>query len=446
VVDETRALTLSGFVRFRAPVNHQPIAPGEPFFIRCRIVRGRFECTPMVSHVAFNAVEVEHALSVPEREIGSARGHAAAVFSLGNAPVVASSVHLRLDDGAGDTQDDWREAPDFERAGPHDRVFVLDPERGEIKSGDGLRAAVLPAGFTLFASYRLGGGTAGNVAAQTLTQIPASAANVALAPALSSLALPLSIDQPFDAAGGAPREMLASAQSRAFDIVNEVDKAVTLDDIERLALETPGVPVARVRAVANHAAELPCYPAAGVTTLIVIPPCSPPAPMPSRALLDAVEDYLQRRRLVTSEIHAIAPSYRRISVAAVLHLACEADAAKTLQRAQAALDRFLDPLRGGPANTGWEFGRTVYRSEVFALLAAVDGVVRITELTLIDGFPSTSATKSCGCVGTKASSGHCDNIDLCVHELVRPGRHRLTIQSAIPQNLVRSDAHECGSA
>src|SRR5262249_42521778 len=49
-VDETRALTLSGFVRFTAPVDHQPggVAglSGAQFFIRCRILRGRFECPP----------------------------------------------------------------------------------------------------------------------------------------------------------------------------------------------------------------------------------------------------------------------------------------------------------------------------------------------------------------------------------------------------------------
>src|SRR5262249_30285092 len=88
--DETRALTLSGFVRFAAPVNHQPggVAgvSSAQFFIRCRIRDGRFECPPALAHVAFNAVPCEHALSIHRRNLGTAHGHPLVDFLLGAAP------------------------------------------------------------------------------------------------------------------------------------------------------------------------------------------------------------------------------------------------------------------------------------------------------------------------------------------------------------------------
>jgi len=424
VEDETRALSLSGFVRFASPVGHQPRGPGGPFFIRCRIVRGRFECPPRLRHVGFNAVPCEHAVTLAETEVGLARGHARAEFGLGDAPVVPGSVRLRLEDGGGQMQTDWREVPDFDRAGPFDKVFTLDPERRLIRSADGLRGAILPAGHRIFASWRIGGGPAGNVEAGTLAALPANPHNLALLPALGALATPLVVAQAFAALGGAERESLASAQARAFDLASAVDKAVTLDDIERIALATPGVPVARVRAVAGLHDLLPCYPAPGVVTLIVIPPCPRPAPLPSRALLDAVERHLDARRLVTSEIRAIAPRYRRIGVAATLHVACDTDPVRVRRAAQAALRSFLDPLDGGPDGTGWPFGRTVYRTEVMALLAGVPGVARVTALGL-------------------QGDGTCGNVELCPHELVRPGAVRLVIETDIARNLKRSDAHEC---
>lgn len=465
VDDETRTLTLGGFVRFRAPSGHQPQAPGGAFPIRCRIMHGRFECPPRIVHIGFNAVPCEHALTSDEIDVGRARGHAQAIFDLGQAPVVAGSVSLRLDDGAGDVQTDWREAPDVERAGPFDRVFTLDPERGLIRSGDGLRAAILPAGHEVFARFRVGGGVTGNVDAQTLAALPPSPRNRVLAPALAA---PLAIDQPFAAAGGMPRETLPAAQARAFDTVAEVDKAVTLADIERLALATPGVPVARVRAVAGLDARLPCWPAPGVVTVVVIPPCGRPVPMPSRALLDAVEHWLDPRRLVTSEIHAVAPHYRHISVAATLHLACEADPTAVLRIASARFDAFVDPLTGGLDGRGWPFGRTVYRTEVMALLADVPGVASVTALSLSSGGDSAAAATvsggcgggcsgGCGgsCGGTCGSgcsgsadavgTGRCDNIELCAHELVRPGGKRFLIESDRARQLKRSDAHECES-
>jgi phage-related baseplate assembly protein len=174
--------------------------------------------------------------------------------------------------------------------------------------------------------------------------------------------------------------------------------------------------------------HLPCWTAPGVVTLIVIPFCPLPAPLPSRALLDAVERYLTPRRLVTSEIHAIAPHYRQVAVSATLQLRSDADAAGVLQAATTRIDAFFDPLTGGPDGLGWPFGRTVYRSELMALLADLDGVLYVTAF----GLQTPSDTEP-----------RCNNIDLCTHELVRPGKHALQTATDVPARLTRSLPHEC---
>lgn len=425
VIDETRALSLSGFVRFTAPTAHQPgPGAGQEFFIRCRIRRGRFECPPRLQAVAINAVGAEHALSRSERQLGVARGHAHAVFAFDTQPVsvVAGQTRLRLDDGLGDVQADWREVLEWDRSGPHARHFKVTPERGELQGGDGLRAAVLPDRYAVHVSYREGGGEAGNIAAKTLVRVPPNAANVALSPALAGLAQPLAVLQPCAATGGAPREDLRAAQRRAYEAATRVDKAVTVGDFERIARATPGVPVARVHAVPGLYPHLPCYPAPGIVTLIVVPRCRRPAPMPSRALLEAVSKYLEPRRLVTTEVHVVPPSYRRIAVHATLQLGCDAVPEEVLTRAAARLDGFLDPLDGGPDGDGWPAGRTVYRSELMALLAGIEGVLRVTGFSL---------------------QGQCDNVTLCPHELAAPGRHRLRATPLLPRDFKRSDAHEC---
>jgi hypothetical protein len=433
VVDGTRALSLSGFVRLGAPVGHQPLVPGGLFFIRCRIVHGRYECPPQLVHVGFNAAGCEHALEIPETVVALTHGHAQAEFELDQGPAVAGSLRIRLIDGAGNVDADWAEAPDFERAGPFDKLLALDPERAILRSGDGLRAAIPPAQRRLLVGWQIGGGPAGNLEAGSLAALPPNPHNLALAPAMASLTRPLSVAQAFTAAGGAPRETLAAAQARAFDLCSTVDKAVTLADIERLALAAPGLPVARVRAVAGLDMRLPCWPAPGVVTLIVIPPCPRPGPLPSRALLDAVERWLDPRRLVTGEIHAVAPRYRRVGVSATLHLACEADPSAVLQAAAARIRAFFDPLTGGPDGGGWPFGRTVYRTEVMALLAGVGGVRSVTGLGLLAG--------SAG-----AAQGRCDNVALCPHELVTAGALRLAAVSETPSDFQRSDPHECRPA
>jgi predicted phage baseplate assembly protein len=430
VVDETRALTLSGFVRFAAPVGHAPAPDDGLFYVRCRIASGRYECPPRLLHVAFNAVAAQHALTRASTSLGTSRGHAGAVFPFGEAPIAAGSVALTLDNGAGVVQDDWREAADWDRAGAHDRVFRLDAGRGELQSGDGLRGTILPAGFQLIAMYRQGGGPRGNLAAGTLNAVPATAVNLQRAPVLATLSAPLAVLQPFAAHGGSERESIEHAQARAFENASAVDKAVTLEDIERIALATPGVPIARASAVTNFDPLLPCYPALGAITVVAIPCCPRPAPLPSRALLDAIARYIEPRRLVTSEIHVVPPRYRRVSVQATLYLACGGDARKVEQAARARIDSYFDALTGGPDGSGWPFGRAVYRSEMMALLVAIDGVERVTAFGFITGASSRPL---------------CDNVVLCPTELVRPGRHRLRVDSDLARNFNRSEPHECES-
>lgn len=429
VVDDTRALSLSGFVRFAAPVGHQP--HDGVWRLRCRLRRGRFECAPRAFKLLFNAVEAEHALSRPERVLGRAFGHAHALFACGESPLVDGATVLRLDDGAGDVQTDWQVVAEWDRCGPHDRCVRVDPVLGLLQGGDGLHGEVLPAGHEVSASYRVGGGRAGNLPAGTLTRVPANAINDALTQPtpLSGLAQPLALRQPFPALGGRPREALRAMQGRAVRHATAVDKAVTLADFERLALETPGVPVARVHAVTGLHPALPCWTAPGVVQVVVVPRCGKPAPVPSRALLDAVARYLEPRRLVTTELHVRPPRYVRVAVHATLHLDCTAHAAdEVVREATARLDAFLDPLHGGPAGVGWPLGRPVYRNDVMALLAGQRGVARVSDLGL--GGP-------CG------GGACCGNVVLCDDELVRPGKHRLRVQSTQPVNLQRSDAHVC---
>ena len=208
-----------------------------------------------------------------------------------------------------------------------------------------------------------------------------------------------------------------------------IAKAVTLDDFAILARRAPGLPVGRAYALADHRPGFPCITAAGSVTVVVVPDCPGSKPTPGPDLLCAVERYLDRRRLVASEVHAVAPRYVGVIVRATLHLDACADPSSAVEAGRAALDQFFDPLKGGPQGTGWPAGRGVYRTEVMALLSTVTGVIRVSDVELrVDG--------ECG--------ARCGNIDLCPTDLVASGRHRLVAR--LPQGpriLHRSSEHEC---
>ena len=157
VIDETRALSMSGFIRFEIPENHAPNGSGQ-YFIRCRLMSGRFECAPSIDRIVLNVVEIEHAVDEEEVWLGMSDGSAGQTFILPQKPIVAGSSRLRLVNDVGEELD-WQEAPNWDQAGPHERAYILDFNSGKITFGDG-RAGRVPAdgvrGVRPLSSWRRG--------------------------------------------------------------------------------------------------------------------------------------------------------------------------------------------------------------------------------------------------------------------------------------------------
>jgi predicted phage baseplate assembly protein len=427
VEDDTRALTLTGFVRFAAPSGHVAGGPGRGWFVRCRLLSGSFECPTWIDRIAINAVTAEHAVSIDQPEtLGVSKGHAGTHYDTSLSPIVAGTSHLTLISSA-QRDTTWTEVTMWDLVGPHDRRYLLETERGRITGGNGMRAAVLPAGWQLQLDYRVGGDIEGNIPAAHLVRLAMSGWNTARIPGLAGLAGQITVEQPYAAAGGAAAETLQAAEARALAQLSAPSTTVTLADFVTLALETPGVPVGRAKAVANRHPAVPCFDAPGSITVIVVPNCPGPAPMPGPDFLAAVQRYLHPRRPITTEIHAIAPDYVQVTIAAQLEAAANTDPNQIAASAQTALDAFFAPLSGGPRGSGWPIGRSVYRTEIMTILAGLPGVLTVSNLTLAaDGGTPT-----------------CDNLDLCAGDLVQSMTHAIQVGISGTTIFERSKEREC---
>ena len=150
-------------------------------------------------------------------------------------------MRLALDDGRGHVQTDWREVDATGTASVRTTArSASTANAARSRAATGCAARFCRPAIVSSAAFRVGGGLAGNVAARTLTDVPLTPENLERAPALAALVTPLVVRQPFAATGGSAQETLAAAQARAFDAFTRIDKAVTLEDVERLALATPG--------------------------------------------------------------------------------------------------------------------------------------------------------------------------------------------------------------
>jgi predicted phage baseplate assembly protein len=404
VVDVTRGLTLTGIVRFNAPALNQHATGGVAlpsaawkYFIRCRLEHGAYDCPPRMAYVAVNAVGARHAVDgLPQ--IFRSTGRGGQPFGLAQQPIVPGSVKLIVMlNGVVDTA--WKTASSWDGVGPHTRTCVLNTEAGTLAFGNGRIGRVPPAGSEITVDYQAGGGASGNVAAGTLVQLVPNQ-------------LSIQVEQPFAAWDGAAAETLNEAKARAVRELATPTRAVTLADFEALALATPGVPVVRAHAIADYHPAMNCVPVSGSTTVVVLPPCPDERPEPTVALLTTVQRYLERRRVLTGEIHVVGPQYTTVEVSARLHARPEVDRGVLIREARRALEQFFHPLKGGPEGRGWPIGRAVYRAEVLALLNDVNGVLFVEDMIWrIDGQPA----------------GRCGNITICRHGLVTSGIHEMTV-------------------
>ena len=110
-------------------------------------------------------------------------------------------------------------------------------------------------------------------------------------------------------------------------------------------------------------------------------------------------------------LNVVAPDFKEVAARATVKAFPGIDKIGISSKISAALNAFLDPRTGGPDDTGWPFGRDVYRSEILQIIDEVEDVDHVQSLELIaDG-----------------GEPQCGNIPLCPTELVTPGTHTIKV-------------------
>ena len=162
-------------------------------------------------------------------------------------------------------------------------------------------------------------------------------------------------------------------------------RAVTTDDFEDLALEASD-DVARAHCVPRRYLGAGTEPERiadrpGWVSIVVIPR-EGLADDAAAQLRTTVGEYLEPRRLIGTRYAVVAPVWAPVAAEIVVARRDDVLDADVRAGVTAALERFLDPLSGGTAGTGWPFGRDVFVSELFSVLEQLDGVDYVPDLLL----------------------------------------------------------------
>jgi predicted phage baseplate assembly protein len=375
LLDETAAFSREGYLLVEGPAEAfatvEAQFPDPRVWLRVRLESGAYPAgrAPEIDLLVPNTVQAVNLSTVLDEPVGTSDGRPGQRFRLRQRPVAPGSLELEVREA--EDPGTWTQVDDFLASGPDDRHYLLDETTGEIRLGDGARGRIPVAGTELVAArYRFGGGAAGNVAAGQVNALLTPVTGVDR----------VSNERP--AVGGRDEQALADLQEQAPAQLRHRGRAVTAEDFAVLAAQAGGV--ARATAVALAHPDHPGVPVPGAVTVVVVPVSSDVPPVPSDDLVGSVCGYLDRFRLLTTEVFVTGPAYTPIKVQAAVSAKAYAAFDQVARQVQEAIDRYLAPLSDEPPG-GRPFGLDLHPTSLFAVILGVAEVVSVDSLSLTVG-------------------------------------------------------------
>lgn len=435
VDDETEAFTRPDFVTLNVTddIQNRQQFGNTLYWLRTTLTEGEWNVSPLFSGVFLNTAETMQARTVLNEILGSSTGEPDQIFHFQQTPVIEGE-EVRVQEALTDEEREqlllaegedtvltitdqpghvlaiwikWTEVVEFFDSDANSRHYRLDRHTGEIEFGDGVHGRIPPAGGDNIVAFRYqaGGGAAGNVKPGDINTVVTAVAGV------DSVINPVAAGGGSDAATN--EEMLTIGPAQ----ISHRERAVTPDDFERLALEASRE-VRKARCLPNRNAA--GRQEVGWTTVHIVPDSEDRQPVPTLGLRRAVQRYLSDRAdatLVDQEHIVIGPpKYVPVTVEATVYAKSLDLVANAEQNVKKGLETFLHPLNGGPDKQGWEFGRDLAASDLYALLEDIEEVDYVASLELFLG---------------STSSG--EQVEVEDDALIASGTHRITTTVA-PEN------------
>ncbi|HAA30724.1 MAG TPA: putative baseplate assembly protein [Cyanobacteria bacterium UBA8553] len=372
------------------------------------------------------AVDASECIRIENELLGVSDGKPGQLFQLQAKPILnrktGEYIEVRPINSPAEV---WQEVTDFADSGPDDRHYIIDPQTGTVQFGPLIReptqikqrtrersqiqpggtivrrnptetrnlsniqpdyatgatnealerqyGKVPPPGAEIYmVAYRTGGGSRGNVQAEKLIVIKQAIPYVK------------SVVNYQPATGGIDPESLDAAVIRVPQILRTRESAVTPEDFENVA-KAATRSVARVHCLTDAMNTTP-----GRVTLLIVPKVETETMdfrlgmNPERyfvlnsQLETAILEYMKDRKPLGVQVKLQEPEYVGVSVRTEVIIDPKYNNPFAIEQIRTqlliALYRFLNPITGGIEGKGWDLGRPVSASDIFALCQKIPGV------------------------------------------------------------------------
>lgn len=360
-------------------------------WLKGSLTEGEYDESPVLDGIYPNTTWAIQAETIKDEILGSSDGESEQTFSFLKFPVLeGEEIRIREvlseeekqnlieslgEDAIYEVKDEkgevtetwvlWKEVYDFFDSKENSRHYMLDRAIGKLQFGDGINGMIPPAGDNNIKafSYQAGGGAQGNVKTGEIKTLKSAVGGVDKA------------SNPAAADGGANTATLDEMLEIGPAMISHRNRAVTVEDFEWLAKQAARK-VVKVRCLPNinnnGQTEI------GWVTVVMVPDSKEDKPLPSLELKRKVRRYLENlcaNTLVSAQhVYTKGPSYTEIGVSADVFVVSIDVASETEREVRSKLKAFFHPLTGGPEEKGWDFGRDVSASDIYALLEDIEGV------------------------------------------------------------------------
>ncbi|WP_431287220.1 putative baseplate assembly protein [Roseateles chitinivorans] len=335
--------------------------------------------------IGVNAIEIDQRATVTGRVLGTSTGAADQQFPLPMSGVDPTTLRIEVE-APGRGYQPWTRVDDLGAISADPDVardataYEIDAEAGTLKIGDGLRGKVPESGMRVrLALGRFGGGRAGNLPPESLTELSARRIDGQPAP-------PIKVLQPLALTGGEDAETLAVAERRIPARLRHRDRAVTEEDYRRLAFEAPAVDVGRVEVLPRFKPRDRRFNVPGVVSVMALPAAAlapAPNPRPDRPFIERLHAHLSVRTPLATELYVIGCDYVAVGISVAVAIRDGYARDQVLLDVRESLRRLLWPLApGGLDGQGWPLGRSVRSRELEVEVSRVAGVDELRGLRL----------------------------------------------------------------
>ena len=306
---------------------------------------------------ATEEIAVTEGTTVLAEEVGRSSGAERQLFPLFNKNVIKDSVIVYTKDGHIDsftnepTLVEWEPVPRMFDAVSSDRAFttILD-EYGYtyIRFGDGVSGVIPPAGVPIIVRYRFGVGSTGNIGAGAIRSLVVGGELMGKISSVSN-------SQPMN--GGSDPETIESMRRNIPRSLRALERAVTLDDHESLAIDVGGIGKASASATTPSSVLLAVAPFGGGTA--------------TPELKNEVDVYVSNRTMIGTIVTIMDPVYVPINITFQIEVNPRSRRTTVTNAVTVVVNNLL-------AFDAVEFGQRVSKAPFFHKVVDVAGVDYVT--------------------------------------------------------------------